>query len=218
LLTLSALPVTSDGYLLFVERSRLVGSHEGMYQSAVNGNLELRPRAGVGVDLDVFGLPDPLAALCREGAEELGLAMPRASIYTSGLVRFGSTSERGTFLLLTTAFVGATLADVVAGSWRADVIEGRWEVGTRLIAIPVPGDERAAHEVAQWLWNTPNLTPHATAAGLTALGSLGWVVDWGTLRERPAALPTGSRRVDLTAAAQGHGAAAASSAPAPPTQ
>ncbi|WP_256838687.1 hypothetical protein [Ornithinimicrobium faecis] len=182
-LTLSLVPITSDGYLLFAQRSKRAGSHEGLIGPAVNGNLEMAPRRGVVDDRDGRGVPDPLLALMREAREELGLAMERTRIYAVGLGTFRTATEVGSHLLVATSLLDQTFDDVVAGVAGADLLEGRWELGTslcgmRLMEVPDAGaggeqnTEREVMERVDWLLGNPQLTPHAVFAGLCALATV----------------------------------------------
>lgn len=172
LLTLSLVPVTRDGYLVLAQRSRVVGSHEGLYGPAVNGNLEMRSRAGVALDVDRFGVPDPRCALVREAHEELGMSLAQESIYITGLVSFDSPTERGTSILMNTTMLPITFEQLRDRSDQGDLIEGRWELGHDLMGIRIPRNADEISVITRWVLNSTELTPHASAATLAVLAAV----------------------------------------------
>lgn len=176
LLTCSFLPVTSDGYLLLVERGVSAGAHAGDVGPAATGNLELAPRNGNWVDRLPSGCPDFRLAMQREAKEELGLDIPVDSIFINALARFTSSSEINSNVLCATAMLQESLEDVAAGFRGSDIAEGRWEVGGHLVGIRLPaGSPRTEpdrqHYVSElrrllsWLWTTADLPPHAAVNG-----------------------------------------------------
>jgi len=136
----------------------------------VSGNLELRARQGIALDLDGLGVPDPLMALAREAREELGLVIDSRDIAVTGVARFWNPTERGTHVLLTTTNLPLTAQQVADRVGRGDLVEGLWEVGTELCAVSLPENEADSRALVVWLLTDPELTPHAAAAGMAALG------------------------------------------------
>lgn len=172
LLTLTMVLRTRCGHLAFVKRSALVDSHASRYAAAVNGNLEFRQRRGLVPDLDPQGMPDPRIALAREAKEELGLELDPRRIAVTGLSQFTVPEETHTFNLLCAASVDQTLQELADGLRHADPIEGLPEVGSALLGLRIPGDDKNLQRCVDWLLGTDELTPHASLAGLGALGAL----------------------------------------------
>ena len=135
--TISLLPITQDGYVVFTRRPTTGFGYEGAYAPAVNGNLDIPdPRRKVD-DADSYGLPDFVGAIAREAREELNLSLAAKDIYLRGIGRIWTDPDFATWVLAFTAFVPQTLEEVAAEAAFADVIEGSWEVDD-LFAIPVP--------------------------------------------------------------------------------
>lgn len=184
LLTLSLTPLTADGHLVLVRRAAASPFYPECWAPGVNGNLEMPDPLSRWGDADEDGLPDPIAALCREGEEELGLAIDRRTVHLHGVARISNETERGTWVLLTTARLPQTLDDLVAQTSNADPLEGRWESGSALLAVPRPRTARAASELLTWAWSNHDVMPHTTAA-LTAYCAVEGLVgddDWSDWR------------------------------------
>jgi 8-oxo-dGTP pyrophosphatase MutT (NUDIX family) len=140
----------------------------------VNGNLELRPRHGVGIDRDPDGFPSLVLAMVRESMEELGLEIDPVRVEFLGLGRLSYREEVGTNVLLASAMTGLTAKEIRDGMWRADATEGVWEIGSEIKVLPLPTGRKAARRLVAWALNSPELVPHArlaiVAASLAALG------------------------------------------------
>ncbi|WP_151523359.1 hypothetical protein [Serinicoccus kebangsaanensis] len=170
--TLSAVPVTACGRLVFVRRSKKAGSHQGLLGPAVNGNLEMERRPGVDSDFDSVGLPDLRRALVREAREELGLRIDESEIVVMGLGRFDDKRETGTHVLLGACQLTLDRDDLLAGMRHADPIEGAWENDLEVVTLRLPSTEKDLQLAIDWLVGSSDLTSHAVMAGLGAL-SLG---------------------------------------------
>ena len=177
LLTLSAVPFTRCGHLVFARRSAHAGSHPHLLGPAVNGNLEFLPRLGVSSDTGADGVPDPLRALAREGREELGLDLTSSDLTTTGLGTFTVAAEVNTHVLLAVAALDIDFDELPAQMRRADLVEGAWEVGSEIVGLRLPRTEAELETTIEWLVGSPELTPHGTLAGLGALAALGNVSD-----------------------------------------
>jgi hypothetical protein len=163
-LTLSCLPITSDGRIIAVRRSPHVRTGEGQIATGVNGNLEMRPRYGIAVDRDPYGLPDPRLAIAREAMEELGLDLTGHHFEILGTARFESEQEVGVTALLTACQLRLTAAEVSAASVDSHATEGRWESEGVTLAIPVPEDSASREEVLRWTVTNRLHQPHLTSA------------------------------------------------------
>jgi 8-oxo-dGTP pyrophosphatase MutT (NUDIX family) len=160
LITLSMIPISSDGYMVVSVRSQSVGVSKGWIAPGVVGSLELRDRLGVSVDRDSYGYPNLLEAIARESKEELGLSVPSESIHILGLGRFSFVEEVRTWVLLTSTFIDQTAAEIVKGSRKADRTEGAWELSGEFIGIPVPRSWEEAEIILKWAFNSSDLVPH----------------------------------------------------------
>ncbi len=169
LLTLSAVVLTACDHLVFVRRSEFSHSHARQFGPAINGNLEFFDRRGLSRDLDADGLPAPLAALAREGREELGLDLTPGQISLTAVGRFTVPSEVGTHLLSGLAVLDLDLRGLLLAIRHADPVEGSWELGGSLLAVPFPRTESSIDETISWITGSPELTPHATLSGLGAI-------------------------------------------------
>jgi hypothetical protein len=167
-LTLSCLPVTSDGYLVLARRSEHVPFPHRL-NPGVNGNLEMRPRFGIGHDNDPLGLPDPLRALAREACEELALEVTPSDIQVSGTCRFDTDDEVGTTVLLSSCRTGLTAHEVAVRAGRADPAEGLWEVDDTIVFVPAPPTTTSTElhpllvETLRWTLNAADHQPHLTS-------------------------------------------------------
>ncbi len=171
LLTLSAIPITRDGYMVLAERSKHTGSYEGLYNAAISGNLDMSPRKGVEVDLDDLGIPDPRRAIAREAMEELGLQIDHTAVAVTGLATCDAPTELGTHVLFGTVRVRETLEDLSSNLAHSDQVEGRWEIGHNLLGVRIPESDDEFKTVASWLLNSHSLTPHTTVGALAAISS-----------------------------------------------
>ncbi|MDQ1604301.1 MAG: hypothetical protein QOE01_2146 [Actinomycetota bacterium] len=163
LLTLSLLPVSADGYLLLARRSRGVGVGAYRLSPAVNGNLEMRDRLGVAVDRGPDGAPDPVRALCREAAEEMGLVVAPDDVQVLGLTRVSYSEEVAVSVLVATVSPDQTAEELAAGSVRADRVEGRWELEGEFLALPVGDGPQHRDELLAWTLTSADQVPHVPA-------------------------------------------------------
>lgn len=164
LLTLTSLPVTSDGRILAVRRSGRVMTGQGMWQAGVNGNLEMRPRFGIHLDRDEWGAPDPLLAITREAKEELALEVEPRDLALLGMARFTNDQEVDMTVLLTTCRVRLTAADVVRGAADADPTEGLWESDGTFLSIPLPRSDVECDDLLAWTLRSGDHQPHLVAS------------------------------------------------------
>jgi hypothetical protein len=166
--TLAVVPVTSDGYLLLSRRAEAAGSYAGKIGPYITGNAELRDRRGVAADRDESGIPDLLAAAAREGMEEAGLALDPHRVRILGLAQIWSGEDTGIFVLLLSAGLTQTAAEVAQLTRYSDPVEGSWEVGHELYAVSLWEDGQSTREVLEWIAADPEVIPHAIAC-VTAL-------------------------------------------------
>ncbi len=169
-LTLSCMPVTSDGYMVLGRRSKYVINALHL-TPGVNGNLEMRARFGLSPDNDEDHVPNPLRAIAREAREELALPINPDDMRVLGVTKFDCPEEVKITSLLTTCPVDMTADAVAVQSAKADVIEGRWELGDSLWFLPLeasPDDVSAnlnyIRRVLGWTLTSKDHTPHLTSA------------------------------------------------------
>lgn len=185
-LTLTLLPVTSDGFGVIVRRAG-GGYYAGQLGAGANGNLDITSPA----DFDDLGLPDPVAAAAREAREEIGLDVDRTCIRVHGLARLNNKEEHGTWVLLMTADIPETFDQVVASTRHADPAGGGWELGDEMYGLPIPSRDEAA-KVTSWLWHSSEVSPHLASVATALLGNLGLLPQDG----RP---PAGQRALSAPA-------------------
>lgn len=159
LLTLALMLETTDGWLVGMRRADLPPSGR-CWAPAVDGNIEIGARMGIGQDVDENGLLDPAAAIIRETREELGIQLESALVRCIGLARFGWANEWGTHVLCFVAQAGLDVDEVRRALLMADPVEGRFELGDRLLMLPwrEPGDE--APRLLEWAAKAPHVAPH----------------------------------------------------------
>jgi hypothetical protein len=162
-LTLSMMPITADGFLVLARRSAGNSYYANSWGPGVNGNLNMPVRQTGYGDADEDGLPDLLAALGREAIEELGMTVDQRHIHVHGLARIANAKEVGTWILLTTGRIPMTLDELRSQTRFALPLEGRWEVGSQLLAVPLPRTESAGQEALAWAWSNDDVMPHAAA-------------------------------------------------------
>ena len=160
LITLSMLPVSSDGFLLAAQRSDHVGVAKLKFAPAVNGNLELRDRIGLEVDRDLFQLPDLISATIREAKEELALEIDPKRVQILGLGKLSYEEEVNTTVLLTLASVDFTVDQILKNSKYADITEGAWELTGKFYKIAIPRDSKEAEVLIRWSLHSENVAPH----------------------------------------------------------
>jgi len=164
LLTLSMLPLSSDGFLLAAQRSEHVGVARLKFAPGVNGNLELRDRLGLKVDRDEFQLPNLILASIREAKEELALEVDVNRVQILGLGNLNYEEEVNTFVLLTIAPSELTLDQILEISKRADLTEGAWELTGKFYKIKVPKNARDAEVLIRWVIHSKKIAPHLVLA------------------------------------------------------
>lgn len=192
LLTLSLLPVTRDGHMIFAQRGKLTYYPE-CWGPGAGGNLEISRPGRTNPDTDRHGVVDPLRAIAREAQEEIGLFLPIERIRSMGLVRLSNSEEKGTWLLTTTAVTDLSLPELARSTIAADPIDGRWEVGESLAAVPVPRSREAAEDLLSWALHNRGVMPHLAASLLKLIAAEG-SLDPRTVSPRPsdeAELPPG---------------------------
>lgn len=181
LLSLSMIPVTSDGFLMLARRSSFVTIGAKKYAPAVNGNLELRDRLGLAVDRGEFGFPDPVAALAREAKEEMAQIVERGDVQVIGFSKFICPEEVSTWVLLTSVLVADSADRFVSRSRHADQIEGAWETTGEFLALPNPNNRQSALEMIRWAINASDVTPPVCLAMLAMSIPYLWVKDETTI-------------------------------------
>ncbi len=164
LITLSMMPLSSDGFLLAAQRSAHVGVNQLKFAPGVNGNLELRDRVGLKVDKDEFALPDMISATIREAMEELALPVKGNRVQILGLGRLSSLEEINTYVLLTLAPTDRTFDQILAASKHADLTEGAWELTGKFYKIPFPKDSQEAVALIHWAKYSDVIAPHFVLA------------------------------------------------------
>lgn len=164
LLTLSMLPLSSDGFLLAAQRSEHVGVAKLKFAPGVNGNLELRDRLGLKVDRDEFQLPDLILATVREAKEELALEVDFNRVQILGLGKLTYEEEVSTSVLLTVAPIDLTVDQILEASKRADLTEGAWELTGKFYRIEVPKDAQDAEVLIRWVIQSKKVAPHLVLA------------------------------------------------------
>lgn len=163
ILTLSCLVITSDNYLVMVTRSQAV-AYSGDRAPGVVGNLDMRPRLGEAIDVDEFGLPDPIRAVSREAQEELALSLDPHEILPLGIAEISCEHEAGTRILLTTARARCTTTELARQAAAADPVEGAWELNDEILFVPVPTTTSAAEYLLAWTMASEDHMPHLTAS------------------------------------------------------
>lgn len=161
--TLSVIPVTSDGFVLLSRRAPAAGSYAGRIGPYVNGNAELRDRRGISADRDESGIPDLLRAACREAREEVGLALEPDQLKVLGLAQIWSPEDAGIYALLLSATLSMTAAEAVQLTRYSDPVEGAWEIGSDVFAISLWKDDRSVGDVLRWITSDAEVIPHAVA-------------------------------------------------------
>lgn len=161
--SLSVIPVTSDGRVLLSRRALAAGSYAGMIGPYITGNAELRDRRGLAADRDEFGIPDLLRAACREGMEEVGLPLDLHDIRILGLAQIWSREDTGIFTLLLSATLSMTAAEAVQLTRYSDPVEGSWEVGSEMYAVSLWEGDQSVEEVLRWIVSDDEIIPQAIA-------------------------------------------------------
>lgn len=163
LLTLSMVPITLDGHLIIVRRAATGRFYPGNWAPGVNGNLDMPDPLNQLGDATPDGLPDPVAALCREGAEELGVVVDPTHVLVHGLARIENATEHGTWILLTTGRLALTLDQLRDRTTFADPVEGAWEADSTLLAVPRLTTPQDAADLLTWAWSNDDVMPHLAA-------------------------------------------------------
>lgn len=192
ILTLSLLPVTTDDRIVIVRRSERNHSYQGHWAPGVNGNLDIPDARRCMTDATPDGVPDPVAALVREAAEELGMTLPAEVVAVRGLAAIHSADDNGTWVLACSAAVPQTFAEVVAATRYADPVAGRWELGGEICGVAIPDTRDQAATLMRWAGCAPDVMPHVVVCLAFYLDSLGLLTtqawDW-TDRGRLTDLP-----------------------------
>lgn len=187
LLTLSLLPLTADRHIVIAERAVGTGNGAGRLTTGVGGNLELRSRRGLSVDADEDGMPNVLAALCREAHEELGLDVASRHIEVLGLTRIRYDEEVNTRVLLTSSRLSLSRKQFLRAARGADASEGYWEFSGRFLFVPEPDSPEKAKELVRSALRTARTTPHLVASVIALCAP--WLVEaQDSLRDLEAAL------------------------------
>jgi hypothetical protein len=161
--SLSVIPVTSDGFVLLSRRAPAAGSYAGRIGPYITGNAELRDRRGLSADRDEFGIPDLLRAACREGKEEVGLSLDPDQLKILGLAQIWSQEDTGIYALLLSATLSMTAAEVVQLTRYSDPVEGAWEIGSEIYAVSLWKDGQSIRDVLHWITSDEEIIPQAVA-------------------------------------------------------
>lgn len=162
LLTLSILPITTDGFLIVARRGE-IAFYPDCWGPGAGGNLEIPTFGSAVEDTDQDGVIDPLKAVARETREELGLVLHTDQVQPLGLARISNAEERGTYLLPTLAATGLTLRELSRATAQSNAVSGRWEIGDVLAAIPLPRSVEEAADLLGWALGSPECMPHLAA-------------------------------------------------------
>ena len=161
--SLSVIPVTSDGFVLLSRRAPAAGSYPGRIGPYITGNAELRDRRGLSADRNEFGMPDLLRAACREGKEEVGLSIDPDQLKILGLAQIWSQEDTGIYALLLSATLSMTAEEVVQLTRYSDPVEGAWEVGSEIYAVSLWKDDQSIRDVLHWITSDEEVIPQAVA-------------------------------------------------------
>jgi 8-oxo-dGTP pyrophosphatase MutT (NUDIX family) len=168
LLSVNLVLVDDGGRALLVRRAASV-SHGARFAGAASGACETTGRVGIRPDLDADGRPNPMAAIVREAAEELGvdIAAPSGELGALGLVEVMSPRDMHTHVLTATARIpgDARAFRVEVGS--TDDVEGTWELGADALVVDVEhvlSTEAALRSFIGWLRSAPEVLPHGVGA------------------------------------------------------
>lgn len=161
--SLSLIPVTSDGFVLLSRRAPAAGSYAGRIGPYITGNAELRDRRGLSADRNELGFPDLLRAACREAKEEVGLSLDPDQLKILGLAQIWSQEDTGIYALLLSATLSMTAAEAVQLTRYSDPVEGAWEVGSEVYAVSLWKDDQSIRDVLHWITSDEEVIPQAVA-------------------------------------------------------
>ena len=162
-ISLSVIPVTSDGFVLLSRRAPAAGSYAGRIGPYITGNAELRGRRGLSADRNEFGNPDLLRAACREAKEEVGLSLDPDQLKILGLAQIWSQEDTGIYALLLSATLSITAEEAVLLTRYSDPVEGAWEVGSEIYAVSLWKDDQSIRDVLRWITSDEEVIPQAVA-------------------------------------------------------
>ncbi|TQK76668.1 hypothetical protein FB389_1355 [Rarobacter incanus] len=155
LLSLSVIALDNSGRLLAVRRGPGLMYAAGRLSSFATGNLDLKTRRHLNLDVDALGLPSPVEAARREIREETGIDLGPERIHAIGLGRLWSSEkgalDLGTYHLHFVATTDMTAETVVREFTHADPVEGAWEVGREMLAISIPDNPRDVADLVRWM-------------------------------------------------------------------
>lgn len=163
LLTLSCIPVDSEGNLLLTRRDLALEHRPGAVNSFATGNVDLRSRRRIAVDVDAAGVPDVTSAVVREMREETGTSVSLADVYVVGLSQVWSHQDRGTWVLSFSTQLAHPWREVARTFRKGDPVEGSWEVGQHLLVLDLPRALDDAAAVFNGLASQPDIVPHVLA-------------------------------------------------------
>lgn len=174
LLSLSVVAIDSRGSVLAVRRNHGVAFAAGRLSSFATGNLDLKSRRHLNLDLDPLGLPSPVEAARREIREETGLGIDPGGIHAIGMSRLWCTEEAardlGTYILTFAATIDMPAKRIAREFRLADPVEGSWEVGSEMLAIALPSEPQEVADLVKWISLTLRPVGHLSA-GILLLAS-----------------------------------------------
>lgn len=144
--------LSADGYLVCARRSPAAEWAPGLYNTAVNGQVELAPRPGLPRgDYDVDGLVDVVAAGLREAKEELGshIQIDHRSVVARALALNIDERQVAPFVILE-ARSPLTFDEIASGHFAcASRSEGVFESGGELLGLSL--DHEMVRAEVRWL-------------------------------------------------------------------
>lgn len=161
-LTLSALLISKDGYIIYNVRSSETDSYQDKISPGVNGNLDMPLKSYTNKDIDSYGIASPIKAIMREAYEELHLIVKEEEVSVHGIGEIWAPDDKGTFILGTSILSHRTKLEIEDEIKFADPITGGWESSESVLSFAVPKtEEEALSLLDDLLADKRGLQPHA---------------------------------------------------------